>query len=47
MSLIFVDICGNSTENEAEKLPSHGLTLTQISLKSSQMAEFITLPAGC
>ena len=40
------DICGYSTENEAEKLPSHWLILRQNLVKSSQNAEFIDSRQG-
>ena len=46
MSLIFLDICGYSTENEAEKMSSYWLTLRQNLLKSSQTAEFIDFRQG-
>ena len=46
MSMMFVDIFGNSTENETEKLPTHWLTLRQNLLTSSQMAEFSELLQG-
>ena len=43
MFLIFVDICGNSTENDAEKYLLIDLHWDRI--YRNQMAEFIELPA--
>ena len=46
MTLIFVDIHRNSTENEALKISHHWLQWEQNLLTSSHMAKFNDLPAG-
>ena len=47
MTVIFVDIHRNSTENEALKVCHHWLQWEQNLLTSSHMAKFSDLPAGC